>query len=215
MTFFSLIIYINIFQMCFSANVLSNNSRNLEVYEEMRVWGSSTDTWHQIGVVKDTAFIWLARLSRWNSSVFPWSLIFLPAEMPNHWTMMFFRMRDHLVIDGPLLKELRSCCVKESNFLPREAGLKLMESASGEVTHWPNFTSLCQCVWNVNSFPFIFLSFTSNITWCICRITVEFLQNAETPEWKNCGAWPVSLATAPKLLFRLSTCSTDSLQLWR
>lgn len=120
-----------------------------DIWRYMRRWGwggSSTDTWHQIGVVKDTAFISPARLFLWNSSVFPWLLIFLPAEMPTHWTMMFFRMRDHLVIDGLLLKELRSCCAKESNFLPREAGLKLMESASGEVTHWPNFTSRCQCV---------------------------------------------------------------------
>lgn len=146
----------NIVHMSISTNVLSNNSWNLEVYEEMRVWGSSTDTWHQIGVVKDTAFIWPARLSRWNSSVFPWLLVFLPAEMTIHWTMMFFRMRDHLVIDGLLLKELKSCCAKESNFLPREAGLKLMESASGEVTHWPNFTSLCQCVRNVYRFAFVF-----------------------------------------------------------
>lgn len=119
-------------------------------------WYLTPDT---VGVVKDTAFIWPARLSLWNSSVFPWSLIFLPAEMPNHWTKMFFRMRDHLVIDSLLLKELGSCCAKESNFLPREAGLKLMESASGEVTHWPNFTSLCQCVRNVYRFAFLFSLF--------------------------------------------------------
>ncbi|XP_068167034.1 cyclin-G2-like [Antennarius striatus] len=41
-------------------------------------------------------------------------------------------MRDHQAIDSSLLKELKSCCAKEDNFLPREAGLKLMESASTE-----------------------------------------------------------------------------------
>ncbi|KAM3611839.1 uncharacterized protein V6R79_024758 [Siganus canaliculatus] len=41
-------------------------------------------------------------------------------------------MRDHQHIDSLLLKELQSCCAKEYNFLPREAGLKLMESASTE-----------------------------------------------------------------------------------
>ncbi|XP_047185231.1 cyclin-G2 isoform X1 [Scophthalmus maximus] len=39
-------------------------------------------------------------------------------------------MRDLQAIDSLLLKELKSCCAKEYNFLPREAGLKLMESAS-------------------------------------------------------------------------------------
>lgn len=48
-------------------------------------------------------------------------------------------MRDLQAIDSLLLKELKSCCVREDNFLPREAGLNLMESASPEVTHWPNF----------------------------------------------------------------------------
>ncbi|KAF3851358.1 hypothetical protein F7725_013130 [Dissostichus mawsoni] len=42
------------------------------------------------------------------------------------------RMRDHQAIDSWLLKELKACCAKEYNFLPREAGLKLMESASTE-----------------------------------------------------------------------------------
>ncbi|KAK5909487.1 hypothetical protein CesoFtcFv8_003413 [Champsocephalus esox] len=41
-------------------------------------------------------------------------------------------MRDHQAIDSWLLKELKACCAKEYNFLPREAGLKLMESASTE-----------------------------------------------------------------------------------
>ncbi|XP_062237532.1 cyclin-G2-like [Platichthys flesus] len=41
-------------------------------------------------------------------------------------------MRDLHAIDGLLLKELKSCCAKEYNSLPRETGLKLMESASTE-----------------------------------------------------------------------------------
>ncbi|XP_029016131.1 cyclin-G2-like isoform X1 [Betta splendens] len=41
-------------------------------------------------------------------------------------------MRDLQVIDSLLLKELKSCCAKEYNFLPRETGLKLIESASAE-----------------------------------------------------------------------------------
>lgn len=41
-------------------------------------------------------------------------------------------MRDIQAIDSLLLKELKSCCAREYNFLPREAGLKLMESASTE-----------------------------------------------------------------------------------
>uniref|UniRef100_A0A3Q3XJ85 Cyclin-like domain-containing protein n=1 Tax=Mola mola TaxID=94237 RepID=A0A3Q3XJ85_MOLML len=41
-------------------------------------------------------------------------------------------MRDLQAVDSLLLKELKSCCAKECNFLPREAGLKLMESTSAE-----------------------------------------------------------------------------------
>ncbi|XP_068594656.1 cyclin-G2-like [Brachionichthys hirsutus] len=41
-------------------------------------------------------------------------------------------MRDRQVIDSLLLKELKSCCAQEDSFLPRETGLKLMESASTE-----------------------------------------------------------------------------------
>lgn len=41
-------------------------------------------------------------------------------------------MRDLQGVDSLLLKELKSCCAKEYNFLPRETGLKLMESASTE-----------------------------------------------------------------------------------
>lgn len=41
-------------------------------------------------------------------------------------------MRDVRVIDSLLLKELKSCCAKEHTFLPKEAGLKLMESATAE-----------------------------------------------------------------------------------
>lgn len=39
-------------------------------------------------------------------------------------------MRDLQGIDTSLLKELKLCCAKETNLLPRESGLKLMESAS-------------------------------------------------------------------------------------
>ncbi|KAG7221303.1 hypothetical protein INR49_017370 [Caranx melampygus] len=46
--------------------------------------------------------------------------------------MFFSRMRDLKAVDSLLLKELKSCCAKEYNFLPRETGLKLMESASTE-----------------------------------------------------------------------------------
>ncbi|KAM9392031.1 cyclin-G2-like [Pholidichthys leucotaenia] len=42
--------------------------------------------------------------------------------------MLFSRMRDLQALDSLLLKELKSCCVRESSFLPRKAGLKLMES---------------------------------------------------------------------------------------
>ncbi|XP_061586098.1 cyclin-G2-like [Cololabis saira] len=41
-------------------------------------------------------------------------------------------MRDLQSIDSVLLKELRLCCAKESNFVPREAGLKLMEATPPE-----------------------------------------------------------------------------------
>ncbi|KAF3695493.1 Cyclin-G2 [Channa argus] len=41
-------------------------------------------------------------------------------------------MRDLQAIETLLLKELQSCCAKEDNFLPRETGLKLMESTSTE-----------------------------------------------------------------------------------
>ncbi|XP_037536167.1 cyclin-G2 isoform X2 [Nematolebias whitei] len=42
-------------------------------------------------------------------------------------------MRDLQGIDCLLLKELKSCCAEEYNFLPRETGLNLMESTSPEV----------------------------------------------------------------------------------
>uniref|UniRef100_A0A3Q0R0C4 Cyclin G2 n=1 Tax=Amphilophus citrinellus TaxID=61819 RepID=A0A3Q0R0C4_AMPCI len=41
-------------------------------------------------------------------------------------------MRDLQDVDNLLLKELKSCCAKEYHFLPRETGLKLMETASTE-----------------------------------------------------------------------------------
>lgn len=44
-------------------------------------------------------------------------------------------MRDPPAIDRLLLKDLKSCCAKEQSFLPRETGLKLIESTSAEVTH--------------------------------------------------------------------------------
>lgn len=59
--------------------------------------------------------------------------------------MLFSRMRDLQAVDSLLLKELKSCCAKECNFLPREAGLKLIESSSVEVTHWPNLPVLVLC----------------------------------------------------------------------
>ncbi|XP_029366560.1 cyclin-G2-like isoform X2 [Echeneis naucrates] len=42
-------------------------------------------------------------------------------------------MRDFQAIDSLLLRELKTCCAEEYNFLPRETGLKLMESASDEI----------------------------------------------------------------------------------
>lgn len=36
-------------------------------------------------------------------------------------------------VDSLLLKELKTCCAQEQNFLPKEAGLKLMESSSTEI----------------------------------------------------------------------------------
>ncbi|XP_029366559.1 cyclin-G2-like isoform X1 [Echeneis naucrates] len=47
--------------------------------------------------------------------------------------MLFCRMRDFQAIDSLLLRELKTCCAEEYNFLPRETGLKLMESASDEI----------------------------------------------------------------------------------
>lgn len=41
-------------------------------------------------------------------------------------------MRDLQGIDASVLKDLKSCCAKETKILPRESGLKLMESASTE-----------------------------------------------------------------------------------
>lgn len=72
-------------------------------------------------------------------------LIFSWIAMQNHWRMLFSRMRDLQAMDSLLLKELKSCCAKEYNFLPREAGLKLMETASKEVAHWPDFPFLAAC----------------------------------------------------------------------
>ncbi|CAG5925122.1 unnamed protein product [Menidia menidia] len=46
--------------------------------------------------------------------------------------MMFFRMRELQGVDSLILKELKSCCAKESSFLPRETGLKVMEATSTE-----------------------------------------------------------------------------------
>lgn len=59
--------------------------------------------------------------------------------------MFFSRMRDLKGVDSALLKEMKSCCAKEYNFLPRETGLKLMESAATEVTHSPFLMSRCLC----------------------------------------------------------------------
>lgn len=56
--------------------------------------------------------------------------------------MLFCSMRDLQGIDNLLLNELKSCCAKEYNFLPREAGLNLMESTSPEVTYFLGFSHL-------------------------------------------------------------------------
>lgn len=55
----------------------------------------------------------------------------------------------------------------------------------------------------------------SHLHWSIFRIIVECLRNVGTSEWKNCGAWPVFLATAPRRLFKLWIYSTDSSPWWR
>lgn len=52
---------------------------------------------------------------------------YYPARLP-----LLGKMRDLQDVDSLLLKELKSCCATEYNFLPRETGLKLMESASTE-----------------------------------------------------------------------------------
>ncbi|XP_041854408.1 cyclin-G2-like [Melanotaenia boesemani] len=41
-------------------------------------------------------------------------------------------MKDLQGVDSLLLKELKSCCAKEYNFLPKETGLRVMESTSTE-----------------------------------------------------------------------------------
>ncbi|XP_028312410.1 cyclin-G2-like isoform X2 [Gouania willdenowi] len=43
-------------------------------------------------------------------------------------------MRDCKEIDSLLLKELKSCRARESRFIPREAGFRLMESTSSEIS---------------------------------------------------------------------------------
>lgn len=68
---------------------------------------------------------------------------------------MFFRMRDAQVIDCQLLKELKSRCTEESNFLPREVGLRLMECAPGE--NQSGVSAKCRDtrveeLWSLNSF---------------------------------------------------------------
>ncbi|XP_054630919.1 cyclin-G2-like [Dunckerocampus dactyliophorus] len=42
--------------------------------------------------------------------------------------MFFSRMKDHGGLDRSLVRELKSCCALEDNFLPRKSGLKMMES---------------------------------------------------------------------------------------
>uniref|UniRef100_A0A1A8BY73 Cyclin G2 n=1 Tax=Nothobranchius kadleci TaxID=1051664 RepID=A0A1A8BY73_NOTKA len=64
-------------------------------------------------------------------------------------------MRDLLGVDSSLLNELKSCCVEENNFLPRETGLKLMESTSPEIHS--QVTAKCrdgkvQELWSLTSF---------------------------------------------------------------
>lgn len=52
------------------------------------------------------------------------------------WFCDLSRMRDPPGIDNLLLKKLKVCCAKEDSFLPREMGLKLMESTPAEVTYF-------------------------------------------------------------------------------
>ncbi|XP_019741081.1 cyclin-G2-like isoform X1 [Hippocampus comes] len=48
--------------------------------------------------------------------------------------MFFSRMRDHGGLDKTLVKELKSCCAQEGNFLPSKSGLKMMESSESAVS---------------------------------------------------------------------------------
>ncbi|XP_072290075.1 cyclin-G2 isoform X1 [Eucyclogobius newberryi] len=73
-------------------------------------------------------------------------------------------MKDLQCIDTSLLKELKICCAKETNFLPRESGLKLMESASTEVPKDPLWheaaSQFCQCIYC--NLPMLFCSWLWN-----------------------------------------------------
>lgn len=65
---------------------------------------------------------------------------------------LFSRMRDLPGIDSLLLKKLKVCCAKEDSVLPRETGLKLMESTPAEVTYFC-FTSFSISCSGINMFP--------------------------------------------------------------
>ncbi|XP_061529506.1 cyclin-G2-like [Phycodurus eques] len=56
---------------------------------------------------------------------------------------LFSRMRDHGALDKALVKELKSCCARESNFLPRKSGLKMMESSAAQPKHVPCVSVCC------------------------------------------------------------------------
>ncbi|XP_077416357.1 cyclin-G1-like isoform X1 [Vanacampus margaritifer] len=48
--------------------------------------------------------------------------------------MFFSRMRDHGGLDKALVKELKSCCAREGNFLPSKTGLKMFASSESSVS---------------------------------------------------------------------------------
>lgn len=79
-----------------------------------------------------------------------------------------------------LVKELKSYIAQEADFLPRETGLNIMESAAEVGIAIP-----------LTQFYILYLPFSSVLMWYltfIFRITMESLQNAEMPKLKTCGA---------------------------
>lgn len=90
-------------------------------------------------VIRDTQWHW------GGGGVVPADDCLLPADrkricsgiIMQNWDMS--PMGGHPHIDSSLLKELKFLCAEQDKFLPRECGLKLIESE--EVTHWPTSTS--------------------------------------------------------------------------